>query len=183
MTDTDELVEQVDLVELVDGSGLRAGTIGKLAAHQPPGRLHRAISVFLVDGEGRLLLQRRAEGKYHSGGLWSNTCCSHPRVGEPPAEAAARRVREELGVEAVDLTDAGTVTYQVTDPVSGLVEHEFNHLFTGRVLDDPDPDLDEVTELAFVAPADLGRAFPPGSLTAWFPIVLEAVRPALTGRP
>jgi isopentenyl-diphosphate Delta-isomerase len=172
-----------ELVELVDEAGRTVGTMGKLAAHQPPGRLHRAISVFLLDQDDRLLLQRRAEGKYHSGGLWSNTCCSHPRAGEPPAEAAARRVREELGVTAQELTAAGTVIYRVTDPVSGLVEHEFNHLFTGRVLADPSPDLDEIAECAFVALPDLERMPAPGEFTAWFPIVLQAATPALAGRP
>jgi isopentenyl-diphosphate Delta-isomerase len=179
----DGLVELVELVELVDEAGRTVGTIGKLAAHQPPGRLHRAVSVFLLDGRDRLLLQRRALGKYHSGGLWSNTCCSHPRAGERPVEAAARRVVEELGVPGHGLRQVGTVTYRVADPVSGLVEHEFNHLFTGRVLADPRPDPGEIAECAFVALPDLDRMQAAGGFTAWFPVVLRAATPALAGRP
>ncbi|CAM5402472.1 Isopentenyl-diphosphate Delta-isomerase [Streptomyces violarus] len=86
------------LLELVDEDGVTIGTAEKLAAHQPPGQLHRAFSVFLFDEHGRLLLQRRALGKYHSPGVWSNTCCGHPYPGEAPFAAAARRTFEELGV-------------------------------------------------------------------------------------
>src|SRR5262245_48862013 len=107
------------LVELVDERGRTTGVTRKLAAHRPPGQLHRAISIFLLDASGRLLIQRRARAKYHSGGLWSNTCCSHPAPGEAPADAAVRRLREELGVEPTDLTEAGSTVYDVTDPVSG----------------------------------------------------------------
>ncbi len=173
--------ELVELVELVDEAGLAVGTAAKLGAHQPPGRLHRAVSVFLLDEGDRLLLQRRAAAKYHSGGLWSNTCCSHPRPGEDPAAAAARRVREELGVPAEALAPVGTVTYRVTDPVSGLVEHEFNHVFVGRVLDQPSPDPAEIAECTFVALRELDRlrAGGFGGFTAWFPVVLEAAAPAL----
>jgi isopentenyl-diphosphate delta-isomerase len=168
-----------ELVELVDGAGLAIGTAPKLAAHQPPGRLHRAVSVFLLDDGGRVLLQRRALGKYHSGGLWSNTCCSHPRPGEDPGAAAARRVTEELGVAAEAMEAAGTVTYRVADPVSGLVEHEFNHLFVGRVRQPPSPDPAEIAECAFVALPELERLRAAGGFTAWFPVVLEAAAAAL----
>ena len=87
-----------DLLELVDTIGRTVGVLDKLAAHTSPGHLHRAFSVFLFDDEERLLLQRRALGKYHSPGVWSNTCCGHPFPGEAPDAAAARRVREELGM-------------------------------------------------------------------------------------
>ncbi|MGH3341894.1 MAG: isopentenyl-diphosphate Delta-isomerase [Carbonactinosporaceae bacterium] len=173
--------EQDVLVELVDEQGTTSGYAPKLAAHQAPGRLHRAFSVFLVDARGRLLLQRRGSGKYHSGGLWSNTCCSHTRPREDPLGAATRRVREELGVEAIGLTEVGTITYQVADPVSGLVEHEWNHLFVGRVADDPSPDPREVDDYAFVALDELGDAGEGRSFTAWFPTVFGAVLPALRG--
>ena len=86
------------LLELVDEAGVTIGTAEKLAAHQAPGLLHRAFSVFLFDPRGRLLMQRRALGKYHSPGVWSNTCCGHPYPGESPFAAAARRTHEELGV-------------------------------------------------------------------------------------
>jgi isopentenyl-diphosphate Delta-isomerase len=167
------------LVELVDERGRTYDLVPKLAAHQPPGQLHRAISVFLLDASGRLLLQRRASSKYHSGGLWSNTCCSHPAPGEAPISAAARRVREELGVEPVDLAEAGTVAYGVTDPVSGLVEREWNHLFVGHVLQDPSPDPAEVEDYASAPLDQLARMEPGPTFTAWFPVVLQAVLPAL----
>jgi isopentenyl-diphosphate Delta-isomerase len=167
------------LVELVDELGRTYNLVPKLAAHQPPGQLHRAISVFLVDSAGRLLLQRRASSKYHSGGLWSNTCCSHPAPGEAPIVAAARRVSEELGIEPADLAEAGTIAYDVTDPVSGLVEREWNHLFVGRALDPPSPDPSEVEDWAVVPLEDLARGEPGPAFTAWFPVVLEAVLPAL----
>jgi isopentenyl-diphosphate delta-isomerase len=132
-----------------------------------------------VDSGGRLLLQRRASSKYHSGGLWSNTCCSHPAPGEPPLAAAARRVTEELGIEPIGLAEAGTVAYGVTDPVSGLVEREWNHLFVGRALHDPSPDPSEVEDWASVPLDQLARRDTGRTFTAWFPVVLEAVLPAL----
>ncbi len=168
-----------DLVELVDERGNPVGAVPKLAAHRPPGVLHRAFSVFLLDTSGRLLLQKRAAGKYHSPGLWSNTCCGHPQPGEDPVVAAARRVREELGVEAGPLTAAGLVSYQVTDPVSGLVEHEWNHLFMGRVAREPGPDPDEVAEYAFVPVDGLARFAETHRMSVWFPVVWRAVAPAL----
>ncbi len=167
------------LVELVDAVGRTYDLVPKLAAHQPPGQLHRAISIFLVDAGGRLLLQRRASSKYHSGGLWSNTCCSHPTPGEAPIAAAVRRVREELGIEPVDLAEVGTVAYGVTDPVSGLVEREWNHLFIGRALQDPSPDPSEVEDCALVPLDELARVEAGLAFTAWFPVVLEPVLPAL----
>ena len=167
------------LVELVDPSGRTLGSLDKLAAHRAPGRHHRAISAFLLDGRGRLLLQRRAAGKYHSAGLWSNTCCSHPAPGEPPAVTAARRLAEELGIQPVGLTAAGTVSYRVADPASGLVEHEFNHLFVGRVLSEPAPDPREVAECALVSLYDLARMRATAPFSAWFPVVLDAALPSL----
>ncbi len=127
------------LLELVDENGVTIGTAEKLSAHQPPGRLHRAFSVFLFDERGRLLLQQRALGKYHSPGVWSNTCCGHPYPGEAPFAAAARRTHEELGVSPSLLAEAGTVRYNHPDPASGLVEQEYNHLFVGLVQAAPRP--------------------------------------------
>lgn len=167
------------LLELVDGSGATIGTAEKLAAHRAPGLPHRAFSVFLFDGAGRLLLQRRAAGKYHSPGVWSNSCCGHPLPGEPPAVAAARRVREELGIGAGELTPAGTVRYDLPDPASGLVEREFNHLFVGRVAGPVDPDPAEVSETVLVGPADLDRLRVEGPFSVWFDVVLDAARPAI----
>lgn len=172
------------LLELVDESGVTIGTAEKLAAHQAPGLLHRAFSVFLFDPRGRLLMQRRALGKYHSPGVWSNTCCGHPYPGERPFVAAARRTAEELGVAPVVMREAGTVRYNHPDPASGLVEQEFNHLFVGVVTAEAAPDPAEVADTRFVTPAELAELDARTTLSAWFHTVMDAARPAareLTG--
>jgi isopentenyl-diphosphate Delta-isomerase len=167
------------LLELVDESGVTIGTAEKLDAHQPPGRLHRAFSVFLFDERGRLLLQQRASGKYHSPGVWSNTCCGHPYPGEAPFAAAARRTYEELGVSPSLLAEAGTVRYNHPDPASGLVEQEYNHLFVGLVRTTLRPDAKEVGATAFVTPGELAERHAKDTFSAWFLTVLDAARPAV----
>ncbi|MGW4204096.1 isopentenyl-diphosphate Delta-isomerase [Streptomyces sp. NPDC004726] len=167
------------LLELVDEHGNTIGTAEKLAAHQAPGQLHRAFSVFLFDEEGRLLIQRRALGKYHSPGVWSNTCCGHPYPGEAPFAAAARRTYEELGVSPSLLAEAGTVRYNHPDPDSGLVEQEYNHLFVGMVQATLRPDPDEVGETAFVSAEELAERHASAPFSAWFMTVLDAARPAI----
>jgi isopentenyl-diphosphate delta-isomerase len=167
------------MLELVDETGRTIGTAEKLAAHLAPGRLHRAFSVFLFDDDGRLLLQRRALGKYHSPGVWSNTCCGHPYPDEPPFVAAARRTAEELGTPPALLQEAGTVRYNHPDPASGLVEQEYNHLFVGLVRDQLRPDPAEIGETALVNPVDLEELRETGPFSAWFPTVLEAALPGI----
>ncbi len=107
------------MLELVDEDGRTIGTAEKLSAHQAPGQLHRAFSVFLFDEQGRLLLQQRALGKYHSPGVWSNTCCGHPYPGEAPFAAAARRTFEELGVSPSLLARGGHGALQPPGPGLG----------------------------------------------------------------
>lgn len=167
------------MLELVDENGTTIGTAEKLAAHQAPGQLHRAFSVFLFDEEGRLLLQRRALGKYHSPGVWSNTCCGHPYPGEAPFAAAARRTFEELGVSPSLLAEAGTVRYNHPDPASGLVEQEYNHLFVGLVQAAPRPDPEEIESTVFVTPEELAERHATAPFSAWFMTVLDAARPAV----
>ncbi|MFB7590973.1 isopentenyl-diphosphate Delta-isomerase [Streptomyces sp. NPDC056169] len=167
------------MLELVDEDGTTIGTAEKLAAHQAPGQLHRAFSVFLFDESGRLLLQRRALGKYHSPGVWSNTCCGHPYPGEAPFAAAARRTFEELGVSPTLLAEAGTVRYNHPDPASGLVEQEFNHLFVGLVQAEPRPDPEEIEDTVFVTAAELAERHAAAPFSAWFMTVLDAARPAV----
>ncbi|MFI6283966.1 isopentenyl-diphosphate Delta-isomerase [Streptomyces sp. NPDC051018] len=167
------------LLELVDEDGNTIGTAEKLSAHQAPGRLHRAFSVFLFDERGRLLIQRRALGKYHSPGVWSNTCCGHPYPGESPFAAAARRTHEELRISPSLLAEAGTVRYNHPDPDSGLVEQEYNHLFVGMVGGAPRPDPEEVGETAFVTPGELAERHASAPFSAWFMTVLDAARPAV----
>ncbi|GAT82951.1 isopentenyl-diphosphate delta-isomerase [Streptomyces sp. F-3] len=167
------------MLELVDEDGVTTGIAEKLSVHRPPGRLHRAFSVFLFDDRGRLLLQQRAPGKYHSPGVWSNSCCGHPYPGEAPMAAAARRTYEELGTSPSLLAEAGTVRYNHPDPESGLVEQEYNHLFVGLVQSPLRPDPEEIGATAFVTPAELAQRQAEGTFSAWFPTVLDAARPAI----
>src|SRR4051812_14671654 len=126
---------------LVDENDVEIGRGAKMLVHRT-GTLHRAVSVFLFDRGGRLMLQRRAAGKYHSAGLWSNTCCGHPRPGESPIDAARRRLREEMGIDA-ELTLSFAFIYRA-ELGNGLVEHELDHVFVGRYDSDPAPDRHEV---------------------------------------
>ena len=156
------------------------GTADKLQAHAE-GWLHRAFSIFLFDDSGRLFLQQRTEDKYHSGGLWSNTCCSHPQPGESPLDAAHRRLPEELRFEA-SLPPAFQKTYNL--PVGNdLVEYEHNHVFVGTV-DAPTvhPSADEVADWDWVDPSTLrdDLATRPHRYTAWFRLLLD---PALAAAP
>ncbi|MFD7285349.1 isopentenyl-diphosphate Delta-isomerase [Streptomyces sp. NPDC059863] len=171
--------QETIMLELVDEQGNTIGTAEKLSAHQPPGQLHRAFSVFLFDEQGRLLIQRRALGKYHSPGVWSNTCCGHPYPDEAPFAAAARRTHEELGISPSLLAEAGTVRYNHPDPASGLVEQEYNHLFVGLAQAAPRPDPEEVCETVFVTPAELTERHGKDTFSAWFMTVLDMARPAI----
>lgn len=161
---------------LVDERDRALGTCEKLAAHQGGGALHRAFSVFLFDAGGRMLLQQRAAGKYHFGGLWTNACCSHPRPGEAVADAARRRVREELGVD-VDVTPAFAFVYRAHDPATGLTEHEYDHVFLGRFDGRANPDPAEVADVRWVDPRELlaDLRARPERYTPWFKIVAERV--------
>jgi isopentenyl-diphosphate Delta-isomerase len=161
------------MLELVDAEGRGVGVAEKIAAHMPPGQLHRACSVFLFDDRDRMLLQQRATGKYHSPGTWSNTCCGHPFPGEPPRSAALRRLREELGITPTELLEIGTVRYELRDPRSGLVEHEYNHVYIGRVRQNPRPDPGEVGETAFVTSAQLAALRAREPFSVWFATVAE----------
>ncbi|MFE6775534.1 isopentenyl-diphosphate Delta-isomerase [Streptomyces sp. NPDC057702] len=167
------------MLELVDEDGITIGTAEKLWAHQAPGHLHRAFSVFLFDDRGRLLLQQRALSKYHSPGVWSNTCCGHPYPDEPPFVAAARRTGEELGVAPLLLREAGRVRYNHPDPASGLVEQEYNHLFAGLIAPDLRPDPEEVADTVFVTPEELDALRAERTFSAWFMDVLDTARPTI----
>lgn len=161
-------------VEVVDQEGAFLGTVGKLEAHVPPGILHRAFSLFLFTSDGRMVLQRRASSKYHSPSLLTNATCSHPLPGEPVKDAVRRRAAEELGVEIEDLREVGTVVYQVHDERSGLSEHEFNHVFVGRVdVASMQPAPEEVDEIVVVTPAELVERREAEPFTEWFSYVWE----------
>lgn len=169
-------------VVLVDADGTVLGTEEKLAAHRNGGRLHLAFSVFVVDGAGRTLLQRRSPRKHHFAGRWSNTCCSHPRPGEGLVAAGGRRLGEEMGM-TVPLADVGTFVYRAEDPASGLVEHELDHVLVGTHHGDPVPDPAEVdgwqwTPLDDLA-ADLARR--PERYTPWLAPALAVVTASPAG--
>lgn len=169
------------LVETLDEAGRPIGSAEKLAAHQAPGILHRAFSVFLFDDSGRMLLQRRADTKYHSPGVWSNSCCGHPGAGTDVLAAARERTRQELGVDALDLREVATVTYRLSDPLSGLVEYEYNHTFVGRVAETASPDPSEVSDVRFVDGPELRVARDAEPFSAWFGVVFDAARAHLPG--
>ena len=155
-------------VELVDRSGVGSGRVGKMAAHQPPGVLHRAMSVVLFGPDGRVLLQRRSSRKYHFAGVWANSCCSHPGPGENLIAAAERRVGEELGVSASNLESVGSFTYRASDDVSGLVEYEYDHVVVGTVDGVVSPDPFEVDDIVWVARDRVVSWRPPdGRLAPW----------------
>ncbi|MGK5521372.1 isopentenyl-diphosphate Delta-isomerase [Micromonospora sp. URMC 107] len=145
------------LVELVDDTGRPQGETTVSVAHQPPGQLHRAFSVLLVDPDGRVLLQRRAPVKTRFPLRWANSCCGHPAPGESLVEAANRRLREELGADPVELTEVGVYVYYAEDPATGRVEFEYDHVLRGEFRPDSPllPDPDEVAELRWVDPVAL----------------------------
>ena len=151
---------------LVAESGRAAGTAGKTDVHRR-GLLHRAFSIFLVDAEGRLLVQRRAEGKYHSGGLWGNSCCGHPRPGERTGSAAIRRLGEELGI-SVPLQPRFLARYRA-EVGGGMVENELVNVYFGRAPGTLRPNPDEISETAFLSWDDLDRiaAERPETLAPW----------------
>ena len=162
----------IDRVILVDDRDRPIGTAEKLAAHRD-GRLHRAFSVLVLNERGEMLLQRRAAGKYHSAGLWSNTCCSHPRPGEETESAAHRRLREEMGFDC-PLEPAGALVYRA-DVGGGLVEHEYDHLYLGRFDGEPVPAPEEASAWRWVDPGALRRevAERPERFTPWFRLALR----------
>lgn len=150
------------------------GTMEKLQAHRE-GWLHRAFSVFIFNDAGEMLLQRRAAGKYHSAGLWTNACCSHPRLGEDVEAAAHRRLREELNFDTA-LAPLASMLYRA-DVGGGLIEHEFDHLFLGRHNTAVLPRLEEVSETRYIALGVLQEWMRerPQEFTAWFHLALPKI--------
>ncbi|RYZ19287.1 MAG: isopentenyl-diphosphate Delta-isomerase [Chitinophagaceae bacterium] len=161
-------------VVLVNERDEPQGTAGKMEAHER-GLLHRALSVFLFDSEGRMLLQQRAAGKYHGAGLWSNTCCSHPAPGEEPLAAAQRRLREELGIDA-DLQPAFAFSYRA-EVENGLIEHEYDHVFTGQYEGPFALNPEEVAAVRYLGRAELERELSdsPERFTQWFRMIYGRV--------
>ncbi len=167
-----------DQLILVDLADRQVGTGEKLDVHLR-GQLHRAFSVFLFDGD-RLLMQRRALGKYHSGGLWTNTCCSHPRAGEGLEEAVPRRLAQELGIAGAECREVGAFCYRAAF-ANGITEFEWDHVFVGEWAGAPDPDPAEVMGWRWMDVVEVEEWLlaRPQELTAWFPTALPI---ALAGR-
>lgn len=141
-------------VVLVDAHDQQIGVEEKQKAHVE-GKLHRAFSIFIFNPAGQLLLQRRSTQKYHSSGLWSNSCCSHPQPGEALDAAAHRRLREEMGFDC-PLHKAFEFTYK-TQLGNGLIEHEFDHVFVGVFTGEPKPNPAEVQSFQWLALETLER--------------------------
>lgn len=148
------------------------GLMEKMQAHEN-GILHRAFSVFLFNDKGEMLLQKRAAEKYHSPNQWTNACCSHPRNGETYLEAANRRLKEELGIEA-NLTPKFHFIYKA-DVGGNLTEHELDHVFTGNYQHSFNLNEEEVSEVRYISMEDLDREMKetPENFTEWFKIILE----------
>jgi len=143
-----------------------------MEAHRK-GVLHRAFSVFIFNDKGELLLQQRAGEKYHSGGLWTNTCCSHPRPGEDTLMAAKRRLKEEMGIET-SLQFKSAFTYK-TRFANDLTEHEYDHIFTGVYNGGPIINKEEVQDYCWKHPSEIKSDIKkrPSAYTSWFLIAME----------
>jgi len=168
-----------EYVILVDETDTEVGREEKLKAHEL-GLLHRAFSVFLfrkVKNEIQLLIQQRAKHKYHCGGLWANTCCSHQQEGESSIDAGKRRLIEEMGVDVEALFEVGLVTYKAVFD-NGLTEHEIDHILIGRFDGEEIAyNKDEVEAAEWVALPVLERAFSlqQNTFTPWFPLAYNSI--------
>jgi isopentenyl-diphosphate Delta-isomerase len=164
----------MERVVLVDENDTPLGTMEKMEAHEK-GVLHRAFSVFIFNSNGEMLLQQRAFSKYHSGGLWTNTCCSHPREGEPTIEAAHRRLQEEMGFDC-EIEKAFDFIYK-RELDQGLTEHELDHVFIGEFEGEVRFNKEEVNAYTYTPVQDVleGVAQNPDNYTEWFKICLNEV--------
>lgn len=162
-------------VILVDQTDQPMGFMEKQEAHEK-GLLHRAFSVFIFNDQNQLLLQQRAFHKYHSGGLWTNTCCSHPAPQEITENACHRRLMEEMGFDT-SLEFVTSFTYKA-DLDQGLTEHEFDHVYIGRFNDTPNPNRDEVAGWKYIDLDELECDMEnhPESYTVWFKIIYQQVK-------
>lgn len=169
-----------ELVVLVDHADSPMGTMEKMEAHQKA-MLHRAVSVFVFDLNGRMLIQRRAFDKYHSPGLWTNTACTHPRPEESILEAANRRLNEEMGLKTTTLVKLFDFVYKEALE-NGLTEYEFDHVYLGFCDVAPMPNPLEVSEFQYVYPDDLLKSiqFAPALYTVWFKKIVERVIQAVS---
>ena len=161
-----------EYVVLVDNQDNQIGLMEKQSAHVNP-TLHRAFSIFIFNSKGEMLLQQRALTKYHTPGLWTNTCCSHPRDGESLEQATKRRLMEEMGMEC-DLKEVFSFIYKA-DVMQGLIEHEFDHVFIGTTDVTPIINREEVESYKYETIENIKKDIEknPENYTAWFKIAFQ----------
>ena len=161
-------------VILVDEFDHPIGTMEKMKAHRES-KLHRAFSIFIFNSNGEMLLQKRAENKYHNGGLWTNSCCSHPMPGEETSKAATRRLKEEMGF-TTSLEKIFDFTYKVSFE-NGLTEYEFDHVFIGEFEGDIFPNYNEISDYCYMKTDEIKNSIleHPEKFTPWFRIAFDKV--------
>jgi isopentenyl-diphosphate delta-isomerase len=162
----------MEQVILVDEGDNEIGSMEKMEAHEK-GALHRAFSILLYNSKGHVLLQKRSKNKYHSAGLWTNTCCSHPRPGETVLDAGRRKLMQEMGID-FQPEFAFTFIYK-TSLENNLIEHEFDHVLMGQFDGDFDINPDEVEEWKYVDVAELKNDINenPEKYTFWFKLIMH----------
>lgn len=163
-----------EFVVLVDANDNDIGTMEKMEAHEKA-VLHRAFSIFIFNTKGEMLIHQRAFSKYHTPGLWTNACCSHPRLGETLQQATSRRLREEMGMEA-HIKKIFDFVYKA-DVGQGLIEHEFDHVFVGTTDVLPNINREEVETYSYIKMDDLRNDINlhPEKYTVWFKIAFDRV--------
>jgi isopentenyl-diphosphate Delta-isomerase len=169
----------MEQVLLVDENDQELGVMEKMQAHRE-GLLHRAFSVLIFNSKNELLLQKRAVKKYHSGGLWTNTCCSHPRPEEQILTAANRRLKEEMGIQT-ELNPLFHFIYK-TELDNDMIEHELDHVLIGISDSLPNLNLEEAEDYRFISLSELNneiKAFP-DNFTVWFKIIIQHYQDYLT---
>lgn len=168
-------------VVLVDEKDKEIGVMPKLEAHEK-GFLHRAFSVFIFNSKGQLLLQQRALNKYHSAGLWTNTCCSHPRHNEETIQAAQRRLKEEMGIECT-LEKKFDFIYK-SEFDNGLTEYEYDHVFFGETNSLPQINKEEVNSWNYYSMHEIENELKnnPNKFTTWFKLCFDKVKQFTNGK-
>ncbi len=169
-------------VILVDERDVPIGSMEKMEVHEKA-LLHRAFSIFIFNSKGDMLLHQRASRKYHSPGLWTNACCSHPKPGEDTIDAAHKRLQEEMGISTA-LKKAFDFTYKAAFD-NGLTEHEFDHVFVGTYEGPISPNKEEVSDHCFKSLQEIRDSISshPEKYTVWFRIAFPKIEAYLKNNP